>query len=228
MNEPLTPAELDLLRAVNTPTLANAVELLGFRDPTQGYTREPVRCLFPDRSPMVGYAVTIAVRSGAPPSAQAIPLRDYWEYLAHTMSPRVVVAQELDQPPAGAWWGEINANIHRALGCLGLVTDGTVRDLDEVRPLGFQFLAAGISVSHAHAHLEHFGHPVTIHGTTVTPGDLVHADKHGAIFIPIAHVRDVIRALESIEAYERPLIQLCKSREFSPEKLDALMKRTVL
>lgn len=225
MNPPLSNQELGLLRATNTPTIANAMEGLGVGPRDRGFTREPVRCMFPDLGVMVGYAVTATIRSATPPSAQPPHfLKAYWDWIAGSPAPRVVVAQDLDQPPAGAWWGEINANIHRALGCVGLVTDGTVRDLDEVRPLGFQFVAAGVSVSHVFAHLDDFGKPVTVGGMTVQPGDIIHADKHGAIVIPAAHAHAVLAAVQEVERYERPLIQLCKSRDFSIAELERLMK----
>ena len=225
MNPLLTTEELALLRAINTPTISNAIELIGLRPRDEGFTREPVRCLFPDLGVTVGYAVTATIRSATAPNASEVPpLKAYWDHIVQCPAPRVVVAQDLDQPPLGAWWGEINSNIHRALGCIGLVTDGTVRDLDEVRPIGFQFIAAGVAVSHVYAHLEDFGKPVTIGSMRVQPGDLIHADKHGAIVIPPSHAREVLKAVLAVERYERPLIQLCKSPDFSTAELERLMK----
>jgi len=129
----------------------------------------------------------------------------------------------LDDPAAGAFWGEVNANIHRALGCIGLITNGTVRDLDEVRALNFQFFASGISVSHAFAHLVDFGGPVEIGGLTVRPGDLLHADQHGVVHIPSSIASEVAVASREVEQYERPIIGLCKSKEFTTEKLASLL-----
>jgi regulator of RNase E activity RraA len=229
MNPTLTIEELNLLRTINTPTIANAIELLKIRGRGEGFTREPMRCMFPELGVTVGYAVTATIRSSTPPHSEGgVTLKAYWDHIADYPSPRVVVVQELDQPPAGAWWGEVNSNIHRALGCIGLVTDGTVRDLDEVRPLGFQFIAAGVSVSHVYAHLEGFGKPVAVGGTTVHPGDIVHADKHGAIIIPQTHAREVLKAVLAVERYERPLIQICKSPEFATAELDRLMKSKIV
>jgi regulator of RNase E activity RraA len=144
MSEPLSTEELNLLRAINTPTIANAIEVLGFRERSEGFTNSSIRCMFPDLGVMVGYAITATIRSATPPDkSRAASMKAYWDHIANFPAPRVVVVQDLSQPAAGAWWGEVNSNIHRALGCIGLVTDGTVRDLDEVRPLGFQFLACG-------------------------------------------------------------------------------------
>jgi 4-hydroxy-4-methyl-2-oxoglutarate aldolase len=130
--------------------------------------------------------------------------------------------------PQAARWGEVNSNIHRALGCIGVVTDGTVRDLDEVRALGFHFFAAGIAVSHGYAFPVEFNTPVIVDGMAVSPGDLVHADQHGAITIPIEFARETLKSAGAVERYERPMIQLCKSQEFSTAWLEELLKQPVV
>lgn len=229
MSEPLSTEELNLLRAINTPTVANAIEVLGIRKRSEGFTDSSIRCIFPDLGVMVGYAITAVIRSATPPDkSHRASMKAYWDHIANFPPPRVVVVHEIDQPAAGAWWGEVNSNIHRALGCIGLVTDGTVRDLDVVRPLGFQFFATGVAVSHVHAHLEDFGKPITVGGMAVMPGDLIHADKHGAIVIPVQHAREVFDAVIAVERYERPIIQLCKSPEFSTGKLEQLIKNKIV
>lgn len=220
---PLTADELNLLRITNTPTIANAMERLGIRDRAEGFTRGNVSALFPDLGVMVGYAVTVTMRSMQAP-AKKLSLKQYWDHMATIPSPRVVVVQDLDERPLGALWGEVNANIHRALGCIGVVTNGTVRDVDDVQPLGFHFFASGVAVSHVWAYPEDFNKPVTVDGMAVRPGDLIHADKHGAINIPIDQVGALLNAIAAVERYERPMIQLCKSPEFSTPKLEQLMK----
>jgi regulator of RNase E activity RraA len=221
MNSPLTKEEFELLRITNTPTIANAIERLGVRDRLEGFTRGAVQAMFSDAGVMLGYAVTVRIRSTQPPQDRAL-LKSYWDHIANIPAPRVVVVQDLDQPPGGAWWGEVNANIHRALGCIGVLTDGTVRDLDEVRPLGFHLFATGVAVSHGFAFPQDFNQPVIVDGMNVNPGDLVHADKHGAISIPLEHARTLLKAIAAV--YERPMIQLCKSQEFSTAKLDELRR----
>lgn len=223
----ITPDELDLLRITNTPTIANAMEKLGIRDRNGGFTRGNVCAMFPDLGVMVGYAVTVTMRSLKQP-AKKMPLKPYWDHIATIPAPRVVVVQDLDEPAVGALWGEVNANIHRALGCIGVVTNGTVRDLDDVQPIGFHFFASGVAVSHVWAYPEDFNKPVTVDGMTVKPGDLIHADKHGAISIPVEHVGALLKAIAAVERYERPMIQLCKSPEFSTAKLEELMKNPVV
>lgn len=226
MNVALTADQLNLLRITNTPTIANAMEKLGIRDRNEGFTRGNIRAVYPELGVMVGYAVTVTMRSTQAP-AKKLTLKQYWDHIAAIPSPRVVVVQDLDDPPVGALWGEVNANIHRALGCIGVLTNGTVRDVDDVQPLGFHFFASGIAVSHVWAFPEDFNKPVAVDGMAVQPGDLIHADKHGAITIPVDQVGPLLNAVAAVERYERPLIQLCKSPEFSTAKLDQLMKNPV-
>ena len=119
----------------------------------------------------------------------------------------MIVVHDLDEPRGqGAQWGEVQANIHRALGCVGVVTDGSVRDLDEVRALGFQFAAAHVSVSHAYVHMVDFGLPVKLGGLWVKPGDLVHADQHGVVTIPPEIATRIPEAIAKVEADERKII----------------------
>lgn len=223
VNMPLTADQLNLLGITNTPTIANAVERLGIRDRNEGFTRGNIRAVFPELGVMVGYAVTVTMRSTRAP-VKKLALKEYWDHIATIPAPRVVVVQDLDEPPVGALWGEVNANIHRALGCIGVVTNGTVRDVDDVQPLGFHFFASGVAVSHVWAFPESYNKPVTVDGMTVRPGDLIHADKHGAITIPVDQIEPLLNAVAAVERYERPLIQLCKSPEFSTAKLEQLMK----
>jgi regulator of RNase E activity RraA len=229
VNTPLTTAELDALRHIPSPTIANAIERFKVRGNCDGWTHGPVRCLFPELGAAVGYAVTLTVRSAPPTAKPKYPSRKpYWDHIAAIPAPRIVVVQELDQPPAGAFWGEVNANIHRALGCVGVLTDGSVRDLDEVRRLGFQFWAAGVQVSHGYARIDDFNQPVTVFGLTVHPGDLIHADQHGALVIPAAVAREVAAAAKAVEDRERPMIQLCNSADFSTAKLAGLLENEVI
>lgn len=221
---PLTQEELAALRAINSPTIANAVEGFDVRPRESTYTQSGVQCLFPHLGVMTGYASTALIMSGQPPATRRLVSRKaYWEYLAAAGAPRITVMQDVSDPPGGAFWGEINTNIHRALGSIGLLTNGTVRDLDEVEPLGFHFFASGVSVSHGFAHLEDFNRPVRVFGALIHPGDLIHADKHGAVVIPPEVARDVIKAARTIEHEERVLIDLCKSPDFSIGELDKLV-----
>ena len=135
----------------------------------------------------------------------------------------MIVVHDLDEPRGqGAQWGEVQANIHKALGCVGVLTDGSVRDLDEVKALGFQFAAAHISVSHAWVHMVDFGIPVKVGGLWIKPGDLVHADQHGATTIPHDIADKIPEAVAKVEADERQIISVCQSSGFTAQKLKDL------
>jgi len=138
--------------------------------------------------------------------------------------PTVVVIQDLDSEPIGAFWGEVNSNIHKALGAIGTVTNGGVRDLNEVRALGFHFFAQFIQVSHAYVHLEDWGTPVAVGGLTIKPDDLLHGDLHGVIHIPDEIAHDLARATADVERRERVIIAAAQSPDFSVEKLEAAYK----
>ena len=214
------------LRRFNSCTIANAVETFDVLPREFTYTGPGVHCLFPDLGPMVGFACTATIHSNQPaPNPRNVDRKHYWKYTQDAPGPKITVIQDLSPVSGGAYWGEVNANIHKALGSQGLLTNGSVRDIDEVKPLGFHFFASGLHVSHGYAHLEEFCRPVKVFGLLVHPGDLLHCDKHGAALIPkelIPHVYD--RALE-IEAKERPMIACCQSPEFSLDELDKLIPR---
>ena len=218
--EPLNAAEFEALRRWPTPAIANAIETFGVRPNDQGFMVGP-RCMFPELGPMVGYATTAtiraAVRGGSETRKQMVA---HWRNIEAQPAPRVVVIQDLDDPPAfGSFWGEVNANIHRALGCLGVVTNGGVRDMEEVRTLRFQFFAGAIVPSHAFVHLVSAGGEVEVGGLEVKNGDLIHADLHGVVTIPHEIAREVPRAAAEVEKRERVVIDLCRSPDFSIETL---------
>jgi 4-hydroxy-4-methyl-2-oxoglutarate aldolase len=221
----VTTNDLEALRRFTTPTVSNALERLGVVQRDQRYTDSSIRCLFPEFGAIVGYACTLLIRSAGPcQNPRFTSRKPYWDHILASPGPRIVVSQDLDQPPRGAYFGEVNANIHRALGCVGLITNGCVRDLEEVRALGFPFYAAAVSVSHAYCHLEDFNQPVTVGGMNVRPGELIHADRHGALVIPPEYMPRLTDAAREVEQYERPMIDLCKSPDFSTQKLAELLK----
>ncbi|MBA3440797.1 MAG: RraA family protein [Pyrinomonadaceae bacterium] len=226
MTSRLSIGELEALKRISTPTISNAIETFNLRPRNEGYMSPEVRCLFPDLGAMVGYAVTARIKADQPATdGQQASRFDYWDYVLKMPAPRIAVVQDLDQPPAiGSFWGEVNASVHRALECVGTITDGGVRDLDEVHAFGFHFFAAEVIVSHAYIHLIDFGGPVKVGGLVVNPGDLIHADKHGAIVIPHEIAREVAGAAAMIEATERRIINYCQSSDFSVERLKALVR----
>jgi 4-hydroxy-4-methyl-2-oxoglutarate aldolase len=224
-DNPLSPEEIAALRRFSTPSISNAIERFDVRPRHHGFTGPEIHCMFPDLPSIVGYASTATIAAEQPAAPGRAPqVGDYWAFIQSLPAPRIAVIQDLDQPRAtGSFWGEVNGNIHRALGCVGVVTDGGVRDLEEVRALGFQFLASAAIVSHAYVHLVDFGIPVKVGGLWVRPGDLIHADRHGAITIPHEIAREVAAAAAEVEAGERAVIEHCQSKEFNVERLQELM-----
>lgn len=219
----LTGVEIGQLRRISSPTIANAIETFQIRDRLEGVTGPGWQCLFPRLGPMVGYACTGIIRSTSrPPRPRNVSRRAYWEHIRSAPGPRVSVMQDLSEVPGGAYWGEVNACLHRALGSQGVITNGVVRDLDEVERLNFHFFASGVHVSHGWAHLEDFNQPVTVFGMLVRPGDLIHADKHGAVVIPHEIARQVAEAAQKVEREERPMLEACGAPDML-DRLDALI-----
>jgi regulator of RNase E activity RraA len=216
---PLPPEQLEELRRFNTPTISNAIEIFNIRQRHLGFLPHQIRCLFPELGPIVGYAVTSQTKAGYSPESAPDLTADYLRYVAAQPGPKIAVGQDLDDSPGlGAQFGEVNATIHKKLGCVGHITDGCPRDLDEVRELGFQFFGLNPCVSHAYVRLVDFGKPVEIAGVEVRPGDLIHADKHGACVIPHEIATKLAEACREVERLERPLLELCRSDEFDLEE----------
>ena len=227
MMEPLEPAVLERLRTINTPTIANAIEVFDVRPRNEGFMRPEIRCIFPNLGVMVGYAVTLKIQSISPGAkGAAIYPSEHWKDILKIPAPRVVVVEDLDDPPGlGSLWGEVNANMHRAMGCVGCVTNGSVRDLDEVEPLGFHFFAGHIAVSHAYVHIVEVGKPVRVGGLTVRPGDLLHGDRHGVTSIPLDLAARIPEGAKTVDTMERQIINYSQSPEFTVEGLTTLWNR---
>ncbi len=177
-------SELLKLKRWNTPTIYNGWEQITNRPRTSGFNLEETKDFMPEFGPMVGYAVTVTIKPSEPasnPNAWA----EYREYIASLPGPKIIVMQDLDKPNVyGSLWGEVSANTHKTLGCVGVIADGAVRDLDEMRSAGFKALARRLCVGHAYATPLKWGEPVEVFGTVVNTGDLIHADKHGFLVIP--------------------------------------------
>lgn len=223
-----TGSEEDLfavLRGYDTPTICNGLEAInpGYR--ASGYTRRRFAVLAPDLPPVLGYARTATIRSAMPPAGDPARKRvDYYTYVsAPTEQPRVVVIQDLDAEAAvGAFWGEVNTNIHKALGVAGCVTNGSFRDLDDSAD-GFQLLGGQVGPSHAYVHVDGFGAPVDVHGMQVAHDDLVHADKHGAVRFSLDEARQLPDAIAEIAAREKITLDACKAPDFSIDRLREIL-----
>jgi regulator of RNase E activity RraA len=218
----LSPHELRALRRFNTPTIANAIELFNVRPRHTGFLPHYIRCLLPDLGAIIGYAVTSQTRA-APPDPGEPPhpdlLGDYLRYVDSRRGPKIAVGQDLDDPPGlGAQFGEVTATIHQKLGCVGHITSGCPRDLDEVRALGFQLFGLNPCVSHAYVRLVAFDTTVLIGGVEIHSGDLLHADKHGVCVIPHSIGHRLAAACAEVDRRERPLLDYCLADEFDLEE----------
>ncbi|HSV19749.1 MAG TPA: RraA family protein [Casimicrobiaceae bacterium] len=224
MSAPLSAALLQRLAAFDTPTICNALEQVAPATQATGYTHRPLLCGFPTEAPMVGYARTATIRAKAPPSGTRAEVRAlraaYYRYVEAGPAPAIVVIEDLDGPDAGfgAFWGEVQSAIHRGLGARGLVTNGSVRDIDQWAP-GFGFLAGSVSPSHAYANLVAFGTAVDVAGMRVQDGDLIHADRHGAVVIPREAVDGVADAAARVAAREARILAVARAPHCTAESL---------
>jgi regulator of RNase E activity RraA len=194
----LTHAELLQLKRWNTPTIYNGWEQITKHDPAHdAINLEEVRDFMPQMGPMVGYAVTLVVEPGNPKHKQNASARgEYLKYVASMLVPKIVVVQDLDKPNVfGSFWGEVQSNTHRALGCVGTITDGSIRDADEMTNAGLKGLARRLSVGHAHVAPVRWNCEVEVFGRRIVPGQLIHADKHGFLAIP---AEDEARLLDAV------------------------------
>lgn len=211
-----TAADLEFLRSLDTPTVCNLIEMVAPERRGSFYTVKHLHCPFPDLPPMVGFAKTVTIRTkDKVPLGEAGYMQkrlDYLDYVAAEPRPGIVVIEDLDGEHAGygAFWGEVQSNIHQALGCLGTITNGSIRDIPMI-PAGFQMLAGSISPSHAYVHVADYGVPVNVHGMAVESGDLIHADRHGAVVVPAAHIAAMRPALDRINAHEKRIIDAARS-----------------
>ena len=228
MNSPHTPEQLEALFGLDGPALANAIETFNVRLRNEGFASGGLRCLFPGLPPMVGHAVTLRIRGASPPKTGAATYVEgtaWWDYVMSVPAPRVVVVQDVSSERGrGAFLGEVHASILRALGCVGAVTDGAVRDLTAVERLGFHFFAERISVSHAYMHIVETGQPVEIDGLTVRSGDLLHGDLHGVQTVPHGIVSALPAAAAEIEARERAILTTAVSSQVSIDALRAAVE----
>ena len=221
----VSDATLQALSKIDSPSICNAIEGFNFRPKNAGFMMPEIKTVFREFPPLVGYAVT-GVISANRPEGRSIAREDWWDLIVSVPEPRFIVLHDIDNPPIGAYWGEVQSNIHKALGAVAVATDGTVRDLDEVRALGFQFFAKEVSVSHAYVHMVDMGIPIEVGGLTVQTGDLLHGDKHGVTNIPFELADRIPEMVSTIADYEQKTISLCQSADFSLDALKEVAKIT--
>jgi regulator of RNase E activity RraA len=223
-----TKDEFEFLRSIDTPTVCNLIEMVAPERRGAFYTVKHLHCPFPDLPPMVGFAktVTIKAKDAIPLDASYTQRRlDYLDYVASQPAPGIMLIEDLDGEHVGygAFWGEVQSNVHKGLGCLGTVTNGSIRDIPQI-PEGFQMLAGSIGPSHAYVHVVEIGCPVTIHGMAAKSGDLIHADRHGAVVVPMDKIAAMKPALETLLAREAKIIAAAKAPGVTADKIKAAMK----
>ena len=218
------PADLEALRTFDTPTICNALEAVAPSRRALGFNRRPLVAPFPAMKPVVAFARTATIRSREPHprgmrEAGKLTLA-YYEHVAAAPMPSIAVIQDLDGPDAGlgAFWGEVNSHVHKGLGCAGVVTDGSVRDLD-AWAADFFVLAGSIMPSHANVHVVDIGTTVSVAGMVVSPNDVIQADRHGAVVVPADAIKAIPAAAALIARREKVLIEASKSPGFSIERL---------
>ena len=216
--------DLAALRAFDTPTVCNALEVVAPERRARGFNRRPLVCPIADAKPVVGFARTATIRSREPRPGTKEETRSfrlaYYEYIETGPRPSIAVLQDIDGPDLGlgAFWGEVQSNVHKALGCIGVVTDGSVRDIDQMAE-GFFVLAGSVMPSHVWADLVDIDRPVSVAGMLVSPGDLIHADRHGAVVVPAELVREVPKAAALIARREKVILDAARRPGFSTADL---------
>lgn len=214
----MTPTLLTLLHQVDTPTVCNAIEVVQGKRGFDAFTRGTVLSSAPESGAIVGYARTAKLSAIAPPSEPAEVIRErrmaYYRYMANAPTPAVAVIEDLDYPACiGAYWGEINTTVHKGFGIAGVLTNGVMRDLGDL-PDGFPVIAGSVGPSHGFVHLRDIDCPVTVFGMTVNPGDLIHADRHGAVVIPADVVPGLEAGIAKLMQTERIVLDAARRPDF--------------
>ena len=223
----ITAADLKKLTDWDTPTICNGLEHLSSDYRVKSFTVEQMQCFDPSLPPIIGYARTAMIRSMTPPEGQPEEIREmrarYYETIAAEPNPSISVIQDLDPTPGfGAFWGEVNTAIHKGLGCLGVVTNGSFRDIDECAP-GFQLLGGKVAPSHAWVHLVDIECEVNIFGMAVKPNDIIHADRHGAVVVPADCVKELPAAIDVLTRRESVILNVARAPGFNVDILKKAM-----
>ncbi len=220
---PHSPAVLDALRKFDTPTICNVIELFDAIPRTSGYLDSRIRACFPHLPPMVGYAVTATFRAGAPPRGGDVyaGLDKQVELLAKTPGPKVVVFQDLDDPAVAATFGEVMCTTYQAFGCVGLITSGAGRDLDQVQALNFPCFTGGTIASHGYCQIAELNVPVRVGGVWINPGDLLHGDRNGVAVIPPEIADRVPDGCVGLAEAEAVVLNYLKAGNATPEGFTA-------
>ncbi|MEX3010598.1 RraA family protein [Hoeflea sp. TYP-13] len=214
----MTPSLLKCLRSVDTPTVCNAIEVAEGKRGFSGFTRGTMLCSAPQEPPIVGYARTAKIAALRPPDEPAEVIKErrmaYYRHMAEGPDPSIVVIEDVDYPDCvGAYWGEINTTVHKGLGLKGALTNGVMRDLGDL-PDGFPVVAGSVGPSHAFVHVKEIGTPVVVFGLEISDGDLIHADRHGAVRIPQSVIPSLEAAIVKLLETEKIVLDAAKADGF--------------
>lgn len=223
----LSSSQFEAIQQFDTCMIANAIEQFDVRLRNEGFTRPGLRCVTQRGARLLGYASTSRVRTSDPPVTGRAYLdrTDWWDSVGRLPAPRIAVIQDVDPTPgSGACLGEVHAAVLKALGCGGAITNGAVRDVPAVSSLNFPLFAPFVTTSHSYMHMVDYGEPVEIFGLKVQTGDLLYADCHGVISIPLEIAPELPEVAARIHAKERKIIDLCLSPDFSTEILVKLIR----
>lgn len=216
----LSESLLKQLSAIDTPTLSNAIEQLGVRNPVTGFSDRSLRCLFPELGTMCGYAVTAEADTTSPDPPSRNLYAELFEAVAAAPKPAVIVLREAGaHPELSAHCGEVMATTFGRLGGIGLISDSAVRDIVEVRQMGFHYFAPGAVASHGHFTIVRVGGPVTVCGLTIAPGDLLHGDVNGLIKVPREGVERLPDLADKVRETEQKFLEYVKSDAFRIEEI---------
>ena len=213
------PADLELLRRFDTPTVCNVIELFDLRPRTAGYLDGRIQACYPKLPPMVGYASTATFRAAAPPRAGNVysGLAEQVASFAELPGPPVMVFQDLDDPVTSATFGEVMCTTYKAFGAAGLITSGAARDLDQVEALHFPCFSDGVICAHGYCHIPEIGVPVRVGGVVVNPGDLLHGDRNGVTTVPLEIAAAVAHACAEYMAAEAVVLDYLKAERIDPK-----------
>ncbi len=209
--EQLTQQQLEEIKQFDGPTICNALECFDVMSRSDGFALPGIkpRTLVSER--MLGYAATAKIRALHPADAGAgARLMDYYAQVREMAKPTIAVIQDIDPQPVGSFWGEVQATVHKSLGAIGTITDGGVRDNDEVETLGFHFFSTEVLISHAYIHVVEQGCGVEVRGLRILPGDLVFADKYGVCKIPHEIAPRLAEACRLVAEAEMPMLTPCR------------------
>lgn len=216
---------LELLRCVDTPTVCNAIEVVQGKRGFNAFTRGTMLSSAPESGAIVGYAVTAQIAALAPPTENAKVIRErrisYYKAMAEGPKPSIAVVEDLDYPACiGAYWGEVNTTIHKGFGISGALTNGVMRDLGDMAP-NFPVIAGSVGPSHGFVHVRSIKQPVNIFGMTVLNGDLIHADRHGAIVIPVDVISKLSTAILKMQETEQLILEPARKPNFDFDTFEA-------